>query len=104
VPVCPTPPELWSEEVLEEVARLLRRLHDATVGVEVPDGGWREGAAAPEGGEVICHNDLARYNTVFQAGRPVAFAGGRHPGSGVTWSSSDRCGSPSRRRWRLPGN
>jgi hypothetical protein len=26
VPVYPTPPELWSEEVLEEVARLLRRL------------------------------------------------------------------------------
>ncbi len=72
VPVYPTVPELWSEEVLEEVAHLLRRLHDATVGLEVAGGGWREGAAAAEGGEVICHNDVAHYNTVFQAGRPVA--------------------------------
>jgi Phosphotransferase enzyme family len=73
VPDYPTAPELWSEGVLEEVAGLLRRLHDATIGLEVPGGDWREGAAAPEGGEVICHNDVAHYNTVFQAGRPVAF-------------------------------
>jgi aminoglycoside phosphotransferase (APT) family kinase protein len=52
---------------------LLRRLHDATVGSDLPEGRWREGAAAPEGGEVICHNDVAHYNTVFRAGRPVAF-------------------------------
>jgi aminoglycoside phosphotransferase (APT) family kinase protein len=34
---------------------------------------WRQGAGAPGGGEVICHNDVAHYNTVFRAGRPVAF-------------------------------
>jgi hypothetical protein len=73
VPVYPTRSELWSDQVLEEVAGLLRRLHDATVGLEVSDSGWREGAAAPEGGAVICHNDVAHYNTVFRAGRPVAF-------------------------------
>jgi hypothetical protein len=73
VPDYPTAPQLWSDAVLEEVAALLRRLHDATVGLDLPDGGWREGAAAPEGGEVICHNDVAHYNTVFQAGRPIAF-------------------------------
>jgi hypothetical protein len=73
VPVYPTAPELWAEEVLEGVAFLLRRLHDATVGLDLPDSGWREGAAAPEGGEVICHNDVAHYNTVFRDGRPVAF-------------------------------
>ena len=73
VPVYPTSPQLWSGEVLEEVAHLLRRLHDATVGLDVTDSGWRDGAAAPEGGEVICHNDVAHYNTVFRAGRPVAF-------------------------------
>lgn len=73
VPVYPTAPELWSEEVLGEVAGLLRRLHDATVGLDLPDSGWREGAAAPGGGEVVCHNDVAHYNTVFRDGRPVAF-------------------------------
>ena len=73
VPVYPTAPERWSEEVLEDVAHLLRRLHDVTVDLEAPAGGWREGAEAPESGEVICHNDVAHYNTVFLAGRPVAF-------------------------------
>jgi hypothetical protein len=73
VPVYPTRPELWSDQVLEDVASLLRRLHDATIGLEVSDSRWRAGAAAPEGGEVICHNDVAHYNTVFRAGRPVAF-------------------------------
>jgi hypothetical protein len=63
---------VWSEEVLEGVAGLLRRLHDA-VGIDLPDSGWREGTAAPEGGEVICHNDVAHYDTEFQAGHPVAF-------------------------------
>ena len=73
VPVYPTAPQLWSDAVLEEVAVLLRRLHDATVGWEPTSSRWREGAAAPEGGEVICHNDVAHYNLVFRAGRPVAF-------------------------------
>lgn len=73
VPDYPTAPQLWSQGVLEEVAGLLRRLHDATVGLDLPDSGWREGAAAPEGGEVVCHNDVAHYNTVFRAGQPVAF-------------------------------
>lgn len=72
VPAYPTAPELWSDGVLEDLARLLRRLHDATVGLDLPDGRWREGAAAREGGEVVCHNDVAHYNTVFRAGRPVA--------------------------------
>jgi hypothetical protein len=58
VPVYPTGPELWSDAVLEQIARLLRRLHDATVGLDLPDSGWREGAAAPEGGKVICHESL----------------------------------------------
>ena len=73
VPVYPTPPDLWSEGVLEEVAELLRRLHDATVDLDLPDSAGREGAAAPEGGEVVRHNDVAHYNTVFRAGHPVAF-------------------------------
>jgi Phosphotransferase enzyme family len=72
VPAYPTAPELWSEGVLEDLAGLLRRLHDATVGLDLPDGRWREGAAAREGGEVVCHDDVAHYDTVFRAGRPVA--------------------------------
>ena len=73
VPAYPVPAPLWSEQVLAEVAGLLRRLHDATVGFQPSAAVWRHGAGAPGGGEVICHNDVAHYNTVFRAGRPVAF-------------------------------
>ena len=51
----------------------VRRFHDATAGFHLAGAVWRSGAGAPGGGEVICHNDVAHYNTVFRAGRPVAF-------------------------------
>jgi aminoglycoside phosphotransferase (APT) family kinase protein len=73
VPAYPVPARLWSEAVLVEAAWLLRRLHDATAGFRPPAAVWRRGAAAPGGGDVICHNDVAHYNTVFVAGRPMAF-------------------------------
>ncbi|NUT46022.1 MAG: phosphotransferase [Saccharothrix sp.] len=60
--------ELRSDEVLVAVARMTRRLHDATVGWDVADG-WQFPALAPV--EVICHNDLAPYNMVFRDGLPV---------------------------------
>lgn len=68
-----------SDDLLVEAARLIRRYHDATVGFVPPPGArWRVqvGAPAPaEGrlrpGEVVCHNDLAPYNTVLIGGRPV---------------------------------
>jgi len=46
VPAYPVAPPLWSEQVLIGVARLLRRLHDATVG-RTPAAVWRQGAGAP---------------------------------------------------------
>ena len=73
VPAYPVPASLWSDQVLETAARLLRRFHDATAGFHLAGAVWRSGAGAPGGGEVICHNDVAHYNTVFRAGRPVAF-------------------------------
>lgn len=69
-----SPEYLWSESTLTDVARLLRRIHDATIGVgDAADGSWR--SAAPESWpvEVVCHNDVAPWNTVFRGARPVAF-------------------------------
>lgn len=51
---------------------LLRRYHDATVGFVPPeDAVWYHPVRQPA--EVICHGDVAPYNTVFRDGTPVAF-------------------------------
>ncbi|GAA1279073.1 aminoglycoside phosphotransferase family protein [Saccharothrix xinjiangensis] len=65
----PLPEELRSDRVLVEVARLARRLHDASAGLAHLREGWRFPPVEPV--EVICHNDLAPYNVVFREGSPV---------------------------------
>jgi len=69
VPGWPAPPWLWSEENLRDAGRLLRRLHDASLGLDLPGAVWQLPARVPA--EVICHNDAAPYNMVFRAGRLV---------------------------------
>lgn len=66
-------PYVWKDEVLVEVARLIRRYHDATTSfVPSPNAAWQ--ALEPiQDPEVICHNDLAPWNTVFLEERPKAF-------------------------------
>ncbi len=69
-----SPPYLWSNDTLANVARLIRRFHDASADFTAPLGAnWQTTGAYPGGGEVICHNDLAPWNTVFVDERPVAF-------------------------------
>ena len=60
---------VWSESVLTDVARSLRQWHDATIGFDVAGSTWGLDARDPR--EVICHNDFAPYNCVFDAGRLV---------------------------------
>jgi hypothetical protein len=69
VPGWPAPEWLWSERVLADAGRLLRRFHDATAGFAVSDAEWRLPPTEPA--EVICHNDAAPYNMVFRDGRLV---------------------------------
>lgn len=69
-----SPGYLWRDDTLARLARLVRRFHDAAASFIPPAGAaWQQTAAFPGGGEVICHNDLAPWNTVFARGRPVAF-------------------------------
>jgi hypothetical protein len=69
----PLPTYMWSDEALAGAARLLRRLHDATLGYVAPDGAvWQFAYPDPARHEVICHNDVAPYNMVFVDGRPHA--------------------------------
>lgn len=68
VPSYPMPAWVWGEPALVSSARLLRVLHDATRGF-TDSGGWRSPTHQPV--DVICHNDFAPYNLVFQEGRAV---------------------------------
>jgi len=61
----PLPDFVLSDETLESVARTLRAFHDATQGFA--GGPWQWPAHEPI--EVICHNDFAPYNMLFEDGR-----------------------------------
>ncbi len=70
----PLPDYVRSDSALTQLGRLTREFHDATVGFEAPPGTeWSYLEGAPRDGEVICHNDLGPWNTVFRSGAPVAF-------------------------------
>ncbi|MDQ0092181.1 phosphotransferase [Paeniglutamicibacter psychrophenolicus] len=73
-------------EVLEEVGRLIRRIHDAAESVDrSPDDAWSTLIPVPHA-NLICHNDLAPWNLV--AGEHLAF---------IDWDGA----GPSTRLWDL---
>jgi aminoglycoside phosphotransferase (APT) family kinase protein len=63
------PEWIWTEQVLTDVARALREWHDATADFSAPDGKWGLPPSSPR--EVICHNDFAPYNCIFDKGKFV---------------------------------
>lgn len=66
-------PYMWSDETLVGLACLLRSFHDATKAFTPTLGArWQLNYAEEAEHEVICHNDAALYNIVFQNGAPVA--------------------------------
>jgi hypothetical protein len=66
VPLYPMPDWVWSDEVLQQGARLLRDLHDGSVGFPLDDRAlWQSPVRVPA--EVICHNDFSPHNLVFSA-------------------------------------
>jgi Ser/Thr protein kinase RdoA (MazF antagonist) len=62
VPAYPMPDWVWSPARIDEAARLLRRIHDATAGFDLAGRTWQLAAHPPV--EVVCHNDFAPYNLV----------------------------------------
>jgi hypothetical protein len=66
----PLPDFVLSTETLTTVARTLRAYHDATAGFAVaPDAVWQSPVREPA--EVICHNDFAPYNLMFERCTPT---------------------------------
>ena len=66
VPAYPLPEWVWSEDVLSDGARRLRRLHDASIGFAIDGAVWQSPVKIPA--EVVCHNDFAPHNLVFRNG------------------------------------
>ncbi|NLF05230.1 MAG: aminoglycoside phosphotransferase family protein [Actinomycetales bacterium] len=82
VPVDPLPDDVTTDAVLLDLARLVRRLHDAAEGWAPPPGavfGSIPGTPDPpleplfEAPELVSHQDYCPGNVVFRDGRPVAF-------------------------------
>jgi len=69
VPLYPLPDWVWADAVLEDGARKLRQLHDASVGFDVEGAVWQ--APVREPAEVICHRDFAPHNLAFADGAIV---------------------------------
>lgn len=61
---------MWSNDVLKEIAMMLRLYHDAVSDFSYGDK-WGSIDNTPKPYEVLCHNDFAIYNIIFNDKRPV---------------------------------
>lgn len=65
VPRYPLPDWVWHSDVLRAGAELLRRIHEASTTFPRDDQSWQQPSREPA--EVICHNDFAPHNLVFDS-------------------------------------
>ena len=71
----PYPAWIWGTEALLSGARLLRAYHDAIATFVPPaDAVWRQPAPPADVGDrdIVCHNDVGQFNTVFRDERAFA--------------------------------
>ncbi|MEU8791361.1 phosphotransferase [Streptomyces sp. NPDC048643] len=69
----PFPRWVVTDTALASVGSLLRRLHEASAAVAVDTRvTWPGDLADPEGGAMVCHNDVCPDNVVFRDGHAVA--------------------------------
>ncbi len=71
VPIPPFPAWSRSDGALASVARLIYAFHGASGRVGLLRGNWNRELADPDGGPIICHNDVCLENVVFQNGEAV---------------------------------
>jgi hypothetical protein len=73
VPCPPYPAWFQTDRALASTAALLSRFHAAAAGFVAPAGtSWHPELADPQGGPVVCHNDVCPENVVFRDGEAVA--------------------------------
>ncbi|RLV10009.1 aminoglycoside phosphotransferase [Streptomyces griseocarneus] len=69
----PFPRWAMTRTALRSVGSLLRRLHEASAAIAVDTSAeWPRDLADPEGGTMLCHNDVCPENVVFRDGRAAA--------------------------------
>ena len=61
---------MWSNDVLKEIAKMLRLYHDAVSDFPLLNE-WKQMDNTPDKIEVVCHNDFAIYNIIFNYEKPV---------------------------------
>ncbi|MFG6147398.1 phosphotransferase [Halobacillus sp. B23F22_1] len=61
---------MWSNESLREIANMLRLYHEAVSDFPI-DESWQPLDHTPPPFEVICHNDFAIYNIIFNDKSPI---------------------------------
>lgn len=61
---------MWSNDVLKEIAKMLRLFHDSVSDFSMEEG-WEPIDHTPQPFEVLCHNDFAIYNIIFNHKLPV---------------------------------
>lgn len=61
---------MWSNDVLKQIARILRLYHDSVSDFSIEES-WQSIDNTPQPFEVLCHNDFAIYNIIFNQKRPV---------------------------------
>jgi hypothetical protein len=72
VAIPPYPDWVQTDDSLTSIVELIRGLHDASMVVDTDDMTWSSEMADPDGGPVICHNDVCLENVVFRDGSAVA--------------------------------
>ncbi|WP_026907412.1 phosphotransferase [Paucisalibacillus globulus] len=61
---------MLSNDVLKEIAKMLRLYHDTVSDFPLSDE-WKPMDNTPDNMEVLCHNDFAIYNIIFKHEKPV---------------------------------
>ncbi len=73
VAIPPLPDWVQTDAALASIARLMRRFHDASASYRpTDDDTWSDELADPQGGSLVCHNDVCLENVVFRDGEAIA--------------------------------
>jgi aminoglycoside phosphotransferase (APT) family kinase protein len=71
VPVPPFPTWAQTNYALASMTELMYSFHEASSKVPLGQGTWSDELADPQGGLMICHNDVCLENVVFRDGRAI---------------------------------